>query len=77
MGDVLMPAVNAEIYTQKSVQTYSDNIEQEILLLLNGTDYAVIIMTYSDGTNNYTIRYVYNMRFNGYFWIIDIQKKEK
>lgn len=65
MGDVLMPAVNAEIYTQKSVQTYSDNIEQEILLLLNGTDYAVIIMTYSDGTNNYTIRYVYNMRFNG------------
>lgn len=61
-----MSLAEAEVYTPSTVETFSEGeIEEDILNLLVTADYAVLILTYSDGYNSFTIRYAYKMYVDG------------
>lgn len=60
-----MSLQSADVYTQPTVATLTEDIGAGILSMLKDADYALIVITYSDGTNSYTIRYGYKMYFEG------------
>lgn len=64
-GDSAMQPVKAEVYTQLMVYEFENDIEDSVLFALNGAEYAVIVMSYSDGVNSYSIRYALGMRVAG------------
>lgn len=56
---------SATVYTPATVVTLTEDIAVSVRSLLNDADYAIVSLTYSDGTNSYTIRYAYNMYLEG------------